>query len=270
VFSCYIPIEMHSHRRTDHARGLVVSDLHLFARRSHGADCIKALRPELASARVLVLNGDIFDFRWSTLEDVDTTALAAVDWLRELLNSFPQCEVHYVIGNHDCLRRFRERIAALARAESRLRCHEHGVRFGTLLFLHGDCAHRKMDPGGLRRYRSCWDDDRQHGGLKTRAYLVADRLGITRFTHERWFPRQQTVERIAHYLDRACPDWRGAIRDCYFGHTHLPFSEHHHDGVTFHNTGSAIRGLDFNPMTFAANPSAAETVSLSIAHERAA
>jgi UDP-2,3-diacylglucosamine pyrophosphatase LpxH len=43
------------------ARGVVLSDLHLFAQRSRGVDCVNRLRAELASATILVLNGDIFD-----------------------------------------------------------------------------------------------------------------------------------------------------------------------------------------------------------------
>jgi len=60
-------------------RGIVLSDLHLFARRSQAADCMHRLRTELATVRVLVLNGDIFDFRWSTLRDLETTVAAALE-----------------------------------------------------------------------------------------------------------------------------------------------------------------------------------------------
>jgi hypothetical protein len=30
----------------------------------------------------------------------------------------------------------------------------------------------------------------------------------------------------------------------------MPFSSHLHDGVTYFNTGSGIRGMGFNPITF--------------------
>jgi len=74
----------------------------------------------------------------------------------------------------------------------------------------------------------------------------------------RRYPQRETVERVAHYLDCAWPDWRGIVRDCYFGHTHLPFSNYRHGGVSFHNTGSAIRGMGFNPILFEAQASHAE------------
>ena len=82
------------------------------------------------------------------------------------------------------------------------------------------------------------------------AYECVDRLGITRRVHEWHFPRRKTVERIAFYLDNACPGWREQTRDCFFGHTHLPFSNYEYNGINFHNSGSAIHNLDFNPILF--------------------
>jgi hypothetical protein len=64
-------------------RGLVVSDLHLFARRSRGMTCFESLRGELESVDVLVLNGDIFDFRWSVLPDHQATQA----WLSDITST---------------------------------------------------------------------------------------------------------------------------------------------------------------------------------------
>ena len=113
-------------------RGIVVSDLHLFAHRSHGDACFQSLRAELESVDLLVLNGDIFDFRWSTLRGHDTTADAAAIWLQNLAADFPRCEIHYVLGNHDCLSLFRKRLPLLCSAESRLHWHEHHLRLVTM------------------------------------------------------------------------------------------------------------------------------------------
>lgn len=230
--------------------GIVLSDLHLFARRSRATDCLRSLRADLASADVVVLNGDTFDFRWSTLCDHETTVAAAIEWLRALVNDLPKCSIHYILGNHDCLVDFRGRLESLAGALPRLHWHEEFLRLGSALFLHGDCAHELMDSDGLRRYRAIWERDRQRGPVATSAYLVADHLGLTRLAHERQFPPRRTVERIIRYLDSAWPGWQSAIRDCYFGHTHLPLSGFRHDGVVFHNSGSAIRGMAFSPIQF--------------------
>ena len=63
-----IPWEsMRNTRQSDAIRGMAVSDLHLFAYRSAGEEYFNSLRPQLNATDILVLNGDIFDFRWSTL-----------------------------------------------------------------------------------------------------------------------------------------------------------------------------------------------------------
>lgn len=242
-------------------RGIAVSDLHLFARRSAGEEYLRALQPQMASADVLVLNGDIFDFRWSTLSNLEITAARALSWLRALNAAYPKCEIHYVLGNHDCPAFFATQLEALARDVDRFHWHEFGVRLGTALFVHGDCTHRTMDPSGLRRFRADWDNDRQHGRWMTQAYLAVDRLGLTRTAHQCYFPKRTTVRRAMHYLDHAWPGWQEGTRDCYFGHTHQPFSAYQHRGIRFHNTGSAIRGMGFNPLAFQFSHAAAESLN---------
>lgn len=118
--------------------GLVLSDLHLFSPRSEGFERMAALWDEVTRAEMLVLNGDIFDFRWTCLPDEAATLTAALDWLHKLFDDFEGSAIHYVLG----------------------------------------------------------------------------------------------------------------IDHCYFGHTHCPFSDHSHQGVRFHNTGSGIRGMGFLPMGF--------------------
>lgn len=228
----------------------MISDLHLFARRSQGAECFNSLRPALGSMDVLVLNGDIFDFRWSTIGDAETTVALALDWLRSLVSNLPGCRIHFVVGNHDCSRLFTQQLTRLSFDHPRFQWHEYLLRLGPALFFHGDCAHGRMDRSSLSRFRERWKRDWQGGPFLTRAYQYADRLGITRRVHEWHFPRRETVERIAFYLDDACPGWRAATRDCYFGHTHLPFSNYDFKGIRFHNTGSAIRNMEFKPVDF--------------------
>ena len=232
------------------SNGIVISDLHLFARRSRGAARFDSLRRELRALDVLVLNGDIFDFRWSTLGDQKQTLPAAMNWLNALVRELPRCEIQFIVGNHDCPRTFLEELSRLAATCPRFHWHEHLLQVGPALFIHGDCAHRRMDHHGLSRFRRHWERDWCWNPAMATAYLCADHLGITRRVHEWHFPRRKTVERITFYLDNASPGWRARTRDCYFGHTHLPFANYEHGGVRFHNTGSAIHNLDFNPIAF--------------------
>jgi len=231
-------------------RGLVVSDLHLFARRSDGLERMNALRPRLRETDLLVLNGDIFDFRWSTRTDHSESIRDALQWLRDLLVSADSCQIHYVLGNHDCLVEFIPELEQLAHESPNFHWHEYTVQFGDALFLHGDCTHRRMDFSALKKYRDQWSRDEQRHGPATVAYQMADRLGMTQMVHHLHFPRKRTLRRLIHHLDHTMEDWRETIRHCYFGHTHEPFSDVAHEGIRFHNTGCAIRGMRFGPSTF--------------------
>lgn len=231
-------------------RGLVISDLHLFARRSEGDRLLEELRPELGQVDLLVLNGDTFDFNWSRFPTIGATLTAALEWLRGLIDAFAGREIHYVLGNHDCITAFRAALHDLTQENSAFHCHEHQLRLGRQLFLHGDCANHRMDHVGLRRLRDSWSREKTRSRAHATFYDVIDTLGISRGFHRCYFPMTTTVKRVAHYLDHVMPDWRGTVDDCYFGHTHQPFHSHHFDGVRFHNTGSAIRGMGFQPLHF--------------------
>ena len=232
-------------------RGLVVSDLHLFARRSEGAAFLTSLENKLAATDVFVLNGDTFDFRWIAPTDREKAFAAATDDLHTLLHRHPQCTIHFILGNHDCLLGFQRALTELAATEPRFQWHPWQLRLGSAMFLHGDCAEANMDTAELQRRRAPWEQGRQRGRIASYGCRLAEGLGLKRQLHEWCFPQQRTLQRITHYLDRACPGWRQEVRDCYFGHTHLPFSGPAHEGIAFHNTGSAMPpGLGFNPLSF--------------------
>jgi UDP-2,3-diacylglucosamine hydrolase len=241
---------MSSLARVDPVQGLVLSDLHLFASRSNGNALFGRLHSRLAELKILVLNGDIFDFRWSEFPDHRATTHAALQWLSNLLQQLPACDIHFVIGNHDCLDDFTRHLPDLAGRHPTFHWHEKWLKLGEMMFLHGDAAQCPMDEDGLDRYRAIWRNDRQGGQLAARLYGCCDRLGLTLLAHRWSFPRRRTVRRLAGYLDHACPDWRRDARHCYFGHTHLPFSNELFEGVHFHNTGSAIHGMAFRPYPF--------------------
>ena len=248
--SCRLLLNMCVAGEQNRQRGVVMSDLHLFARRSRGSARLESIRNRLGNAEVLVLNGDTFDFRWSTVGNQSETVSAAIQWLRDLAEQIPNCRIHFIVGNHDCMVSFQEELARLATSLPRFLWHEHLLRLGPVLFVHGDCAHRRMDHLGLRRFRESWQRDRRRSQTLALAYEFIDRLGITQLGHVWHFPRQQTIERLAFYLDDFCPGWRETTSDCYFGHTHLPFVDYECDGIRFHNTGSAIHNQEFNPMFF--------------------
>lgn len=231
-------------------RGLVISDLHLFSPRSRAEELFATVCDQLKSANTLVLNGDIFDFRWSTLPDTETTTAAALSWLKNLVDRYPNLTIHYLLGNHDCVTGFTQELFKLAESCPSLRCHEFFLQIGNSIFLHGDCANRRMDANELRRFRDSWSQHSPCGQFRKKLYEFADAAGVSKKFHDWWFPQHDTVCRVAYHLDGILPDWRNQFDHCYFGHTHLPFRNHNHEGVMFHNTGSAIRNMGFQPLGF--------------------
>ena len=199
---------------------------------------------------VLVLNGDIFDFRWSILPNQAATIAAALDWIDSLIDAFKGESIHYVLGNHDCLEAFSSRLGDLSHKRPLFACHELRLILNRNLFLHGDCANRMMNEAALKKYRRSWSSHRQRGKFGRALYQVADATGLSRRFHERHFPEEATVSRVIHHLGHVLPAWREEIDHCYFGHTHRPFANHLRDGVRFHNTGSGIRGMGFHPLAF--------------------
>jgi UDP-2,3-diacylglucosamine pyrophosphatase LpxH len=121
-------------RKANTPSGLVVSDLHLFAHRSDGLERMAALQPRLAQTDLLVLNGDIFDFRWSTLPEHAHTVRDAVRWLRQLADSISNCRIHYVLGNHDCLAEFLPEVERIAAGHANFFWHEYSFPLSDSLF----------------------------------------------------------------------------------------------------------------------------------------
>jgi Calcineurin-like phosphoesterase len=231
-------------------QGLVISDLHLFSRRSCAEERLAGIKGEIIGTDVLVLNGDLFDFRWSTLPNMRATIEASLDWLDRLIDLRPDRPTHYLLGNHDCITGFTDKLPGFAQEHPSFAFHESFLCLGRNLFLHGDCSNRRMDGESHRRFRETWSRDKQRGPISRALYDAADTLGASRKVHDLWFPQGATVSRVAHHLDFLMPGWREEIDHCYFGHTHLPFTHHRHEGVRFHNTGSAIRDMAFQPLAF--------------------
>jgi len=96
------------------------SDLHLFCRRSQGEAHIDTIFDAARNADSFVLNGDIFDFRWSVFPTRSETIDRALAWLDELTTVNPDCQFHYVLGNHDTVHEFVDALDAFAKDTSNL------------------------------------------------------------------------------------------------------------------------------------------------------
>ncbi|MCP4640800.1 MAG: hypothetical protein GY851_10220 [bacterium] len=230
----------------NHQRAVtVVSDLHLFCRRSRVPDHMDALHDAVAASDLCVLNGDIFDFRWTTLDTIEETVDESIRWLDAFISRHAHAEMHYVLGNHDNVSAFTTALDRFATERPALTWHPYYVRLGDAVFLHGDVANWKMDADGLAAYRRGWHDDAKKGKLVNTIYDMAFTLGVHRFVHWLAFPRKAVADRILHYLESVNEGPDTGLNHVYFGHTHLALADHAHGGLLFHNCGAPMPGLKF-------------------------
>lgn len=223
--------------------GYVISDLHLFARRSLADDHLDAMHRAAEQADFFVLNGDIFDFRWTTLQTAESTAQAAVAWLEDFACRHPACRIFYVLGNHDSWEFFTRRLEELAARRENFRWFPSHVRIGSALFLHGD-----LPLGWKRRrpfHRRLPRRSRPAGRFLHACYDALILAGLHRLAG-RWYGRRRCARRFLRALRRDANGLGDGLRDIYFGHTHTLFRDYHYRGMVFHNTGSTVQGLEGN------------------------
>src|SRR5439155_21359666 len=157
-----------------HAKTYFVSDLHLCSRRSRAARHVPAIHAAASRAGTFILGGDIFDFRWSTLPTADETVRHAIRWLDDLVASHPQCDFHFVQGNHDCNRRFVSALETYSATRPNLTLHDYFLRLGKNVFLHGDAAdHPAMCQQRLKKRREHWSQDETRSQMRHVLYDLA-------------------------------------------------------------------------------------------------
>jgi UDP-2,3-diacylglucosamine hydrolase len=222
--------------------GYVISDLHMFARWSHPRKYIDRMQAAAAGADFFVLNGDIFDFRWSILPGVEATTDAAVDWLGRFATAHPDCTVYYVLGNHDAFTGLARRLDKLAGKTENFQWRPAYLRMGGVLFTHGDLFWRDgRNPFERRLPAAVVRITRLVGWV----YHLIHTIQATRVVHAMW-PARRCAAHIRKSLTGAEEELTRGITDVYCGHTHVAVSDFEYKGITFHNTGSGIRGLRCN------------------------
>ena len=124
-----------SNKYKDWRKGFVVSDLHLDTSRT-SPEVEKEIGYVAAKSDFCVLNGDIFDFKWSESESTLKAIEFAIVWLEKLCKNQPHFHFYYVFGNHDCLEDFVEQLD-LVKVDN-FSYHRTHLFFDDKLFLHGD------------------------------------------------------------------------------------------------------------------------------------
>lgn len=223
-----------------------VSDLHLFSRRSQADRYRDQLHATAREAEIFVLGGDIFDFRWSTLKSCQATIDAAIQWLEELVHPHPNCQFHFVLGNHDCNQKFVRRLDTLAATTPNLSWYDDYVRLGHSVFLHGDVADADMNQAMLALRRQKWHhDERRRGATANLLYDLVVNANLHKMVGQLANPQSRVAARIARYLEELGHGPKNGLRHIYFGHTHVAMSNFQFGGLMFHNGGAPIKGLEF-------------------------
>lgn len=227
--------------------GYVISDLHLFTNRSCATERMPEILQLAEDADLLVLNGDIVDFRWSTFFSIDGTINAALGWLNDLSEHSPECLIYYIMGNHDANQKFARALDDLHHRKNNFRWSPSHLHFEDYIFFHGDCI---SDGETIRNRRI---PDRQmivQLPLLHRLYGLAVSLRMHRLVAAKESPFRN-VKKIDHLLECCFSSEKSSsIRNVYFGHSHVAFSDLFFNGRHYFNTGSLIRYLRFLPQKF--------------------
>ena len=233
-------------------KGLVVSDLHLLTNRTTINFHIHGMERAAAQSDLFILNGDIFDFKWSLHGDVALSLDVAREWIETLVRPFPHCRFVFMIGNHDSLTPYMELLDHLAGRHANIGWDKYWLQVEDKVFLHGDAADAFMTPAALDLHRMRWDRLRQMPRIWHSIYGAA-----TRYSPHWIVPQLKSkrlcANRLIHYLRAALGAGFYDIQDIYFGHLHSPFTDFTCKGIRFHNTGAAIHGLRLRMLPFTFN-----------------
>ncbi len=223
-----------------------VSDLHLFCRRSQADRHCEMIHQAAAESDIFVLNGDIFDFRWSTHASPERTVASAIEWLADLADAAPDCAIHYVLGNHDHYGLLMDALKGFTESRGNFNWSPYYHRLGPALFVHGDVTIRKMTAADLEQYREGWLEDANRGPVANAVYDVAFRVGIHKVIYHIAFPLDQILERLHHYVEDIGHGAAHGVETVYFGHTHVALPAQEYNGVVYRNCGAPMPGLDFH------------------------
>ncbi len=236
---------MHS---TPDDAGFVISDLHIFSLSSLYERHLPVLEQAAAAHKAVVLNGDTFDFKRSRFPNNAETAREAAAWLSGLCLRHPETSFHYLVGNHDCVREFVDALRMLEKRCSNLRVSEDTLKIGSCLFLHGDVCDLPGGQNDLTVLRKRYEQvQRSAFSIAFAEAVTRSRINAVEYLRH---SKRALAARIVEYLRAVHPEELASTERIYFGHTHVPFSDFHYEGLTFFNTGSAVRGLRLAPLTF--------------------
>lgn len=219
-------------------KGFVVSDLHLFTKKSRSD--IQTLIDNYAKKNdFCILNGDIFDFQWTALPTQNHAVNEAISWIIHLCDKYPNCHFYHILGNHDCYEPFV--LCAEQLKNKNFSLHRTHLLLGKHLFMHGDLPLLNKNPfiRNLLPY--------EKHEPKWRQFIYA--FLLTMHVHhvlDHLYRPKKIVKRIYNAIAREDKQLLEKINHIHFGHTHVPFNNFVYKGINFHNTGAGVVNVKTN------------------------
>lgn len=252
-----------------------ISDTHIGAKNSRfRRERIRAaFENALPRVKHAVLNGDIFELLepyHQNKKALDRAVAEARDQLERWIESAPNCQFHFVLGNHENVHEFRRLLDELHEAyPERFEWHPEAILIGDMLFTHGDLQQRSQTnctrpfkPHGLDNVPGhTWLTEQFENvklamdwmkEKKLKAMITASKLGselnlrarhgdnapMHPYSLHLFFVRANGQDRV---LDTTL---LSRIRHICSGHTHVKFSHFEWDGKYYHNTGGVLKRFD--------------------------
>lgn len=228
-----------------------VSDLHFLSPRSMAHKWMPAIEAACRDSRLIVLGGDIFDFRWATLGGHQASLGAARRWLESFIERHAHATIVYVMGNHDCHPDLQALLEELTQRHRQLRWCAESYQVADCLFCHGDI----LDAGGqelLTGYRAKFQHERQASRAAHGLYDAAVAMRLHRTIPKLFHRPRTTCGRLQALLNinGTLSSAQSRVHRVFFGHTHVPIYELVLEDIAYFNPGAALRHMNFAPIQF--------------------
>lgn len=218
----------------------VLGDLHLFAKRSNGEAIFDSLPENLEGNEIIIICGDLFDFRWSSYKTLEESFEAAAQQMRSLMQKI-DIPLIYILGNHDGIEGFQSHLNLLKTKFNNFKWFEDCYQLGDTLFIHGDIP---LKSGGKAvRDRKFKSDEKIYSSFMSWGYTLFTRLKIISLYRE-LFKKSSPLPLIHEALELD-PEYR-SVKRVFFGHTHFALNSSLFEGREYHNCGTPMSGFNFN------------------------
>lgn len=218
----------------------VVGDLHLFAKRSNGEVIFDSLSEVTKGSDIIIICGDLFDFRWSSFKTLEESFKSAAGRITSLLKNI-DIPVVYILGNHDGIEGFQSYLNSLKEKFNNFKWYDDSYKLGDTLFIHGDIPLKSE--GKSVRGRKFKSDEKIYSPFMSWGYTLFTRLKI--ISLYRGLFKKSSPLPLIHNAVELDSDYK-EVKRVIFGHTHFALNSSVFKGREYHNCGTPMSGFNFN------------------------